>query len=302
MKKDRCLKIFLASLCLISIVASCNFPGPGSSPEATETPSSFKQDTAVPPLSPQPTEAVPTKAPDVQPPDQPEGEPFVTVITSMDCLEAPLDGSNVVLEFSPGEKAPVLGITPNLKWIAVKPKGHPNLCWLLTQGVEMSVDVESLEILPPPATSTPGLGSIAGVLWHEICEYSGGQAGEPLVLVQGCVQWGAESWEFGPNQVYDPFESGWEGVTLHLGAGVCPSTGLATTMTNVDGEYIFTGLSAGTYCVSYTNLGDGNDTILIPGGPTFPERGEDGFYQTVNLSQGEDRIGVDFGYAFQFYD
>jgi hypothetical protein len=77
---------------------------------------------------------------------------------------------------------------------------------------------------------------------------------------------------------------------------------LATTVTNAAGEYNFIVQSAGTYCVSYTNLGDGNDTILIPGGPTFPERGESGFYQTIDLDVGEIAIGVDFGYAFQFYD
>jgi hypothetical protein len=204
--------------------------------------------------------------------------------------------------FSEGDKASVLGKTPNGKWYAVKEAGKPKPCWVFAMAVEINVDPNGLDILQPPVESTPSLGSIGGVLWHEICEYTGGEAGEPLVLGQGCVQWGAEEYEFGPNQVYDPFETGWEGVTLHLGLGPCPSTGLAATVTNVDGEYVFTGLSAGTYCVSYSALTDGNDSILIPGGPTYPERGEDGFYQTVNLGEGEDAVGVDFGYAWQFYN
>lgn len=151
------------------------------------------------------------------------------------------------------------------------------------------------------STPTPGPGSIRGTLWHEICEFTGGEGGEPVVLGQGCVQWGAAPEEFGPNQLKDDFESGWEGVTLHLGSGACPSTGLATAVTNAAGEYQFTGLSAGTYCVSYSNLTDGNDTILIPGGPTFPARGEAGFFVTIDLSAGEEMI-VDFGYAWQFYN
>ena len=151
------------------------------------------------------------------------------------------------------------------------------------------------------STPTPVSESIRGVLWHEICEYSGGEAGEPVVLGQGCVQWGTAPEEFGPNQLKDDFESGWEGVTLHLGSGACPATGLATAVTNASGEYQFEGLSAGTYCVSYSNLTDGNDAILIPGGPTFPARGNDGFFVTVDLSAGEVRI-VDFGYAWQFYN
>jgi SdrD B-like protein len=150
-------------------------------------------------------------------------------------------------------------------------------------------------------TPTPALASIRGILWHEICEYTGGEGGEPVVLGQGCVQWGTAPEEFGPNQVKDNFETGWAGVTLHLGSGACPSTGLATAITNASGEYQFAGLSAGSYCVSYGNLADGNDAILIPGGPTFPARGDDGFFVTINLLTAEEKT-VDFGYAWQFYD
>lgn len=153
-----------------------------------------------------------------------------------------------------------------------------------------------------PTTPADSEGSIGGVLWHDTCSYTGGEAGEPVVLGQGCVQWGEEEWEFGPNQTYDAFETGWEGVTLHLGQGACPSTGLATTATDADGRYTFTALSAGTYCVSYDPLSDGNDVILIPGGATYPVRGECGLQRTVELPAGEDKDDVDFGFAWQFYD
>lgn len=152
-----------------------------------------------------------------------------------------------------------------------------------------------------PSTPTLAPGSIKGILWHELCEFSGGEAGEPLVLGQGCEQWGTAAEKFGPNQLKDEFESGWAGVTFHLGSGACPSTGLATAITNASGEYEFEELSAGTYCISYSNLTDGNDAILIPGEPTFPSRGDGGFFITVDLSSGEERI-VNFGYAWQFYN
>ena len=126
-------------------------------------------------------------------------------------------------------------------------------------------------------TPTQAPGSIRGILWHEICKNSGGEGGDPLVLGEGCVQWGTAGEQFGPNQLKDDFETGWAGVTLHLGSGPCPSTGLATAITNASGEYQFKGLSAGTYCVSYSNLADGNDAILLPGGPTFPTREDSGF-------------------------
>jgi hypothetical protein len=147
----------------------------------------------------------------------------------------------------------------------------------------------------------PPTGIIQGMLWHEICEFTGGEAGEAVVLGKGCVQWGENPGDFGPNQVRDEFESGWPGVLIHLGAGACPSTGLADMRTTVDGSYVFANLEAGTYCVSYSPTADGNDSVLIPGGPTFPSRDESGVAQTVDVAAGEIKQ-VDFGYAWQFYD
>ena len=52
-------------------------------------------------------------------------------------------------------------------------------------------------LLPILACSLPGgdeTASISGVLWHDVCRYSGGHAGEPVVLIEGCVQWGEEEW------------------------------------------------------------------------------------------------------------
>jgi hypothetical protein len=159
----------------------------------------------------------------------------------------------------------------------------------------------SLSTPEPTATPTTGPGAIHGVLWHDVCRFTGGEAGEPVVLGEGCVQWGAESYEFGPNQVYDTFEEGWTGVTLHLGNGACPSVSIASAVTDAAGNYRFDGLAAGTYCVFYSALTDGNDVLLSPGGPTYPERGDDGFTRTVVLAAGEENK-VDFGFAWQFYN
>ena len=169
---------------------------------------------------------------------------------------------------------------------------------MITFAVSISCIITGTVTLEPPDQT---LGSIRGTLWHEICDFSGGEAGEPVVLGEGCVQWGSAVGEFGPNQKKDDFETGWTGVTLHLGSGTCPSAGLGTAITNAAGEYQFEGLGAGTYCVSYSNLSDGNDAALIPGEPTFPVRGEDGFFVTVVLSAAEAKT-VDFGYAWQFYN
>jgi hypothetical protein len=67
------------------------------------------------------------------------------------------------------------------------------------------------------------------------------------------------------------------------------------------GLYRFDGLAAGTYCVYYSPLTDGNDLILIPGGATYPERGEAGLSQTVILGSGEEKE-ANFGFAWQFFN
>jgi len=154
---------------------------------------------------------------------------------------------------------------------------------------------------PPVDTPTAGPGAIFGVLWHDICKFTGGEGGEPVVLGKGCVQYGPGAGEFGPNQMFDDYEEGWVGVTLHLGGGACPSASIATSVTDADGNYRFDGLAAGTYCVWYDPLADGNVAVLIPGGPTYPERGEDGATQTVELAPGEEKA-VNFGWAWQFFN
>lgn len=148
---------------------------------------------------------------------------------------------------------------------------------------------------------TPSTGTIQGILWHDICKFTGGEAGEAVELGEGCARWGTEPDAFGPNQTMDDFETGWAGVTVHLGTGNCPATAAATTITDNLGQFQFAGLSSGTYCVFYSNLTDKNDTILIPGAPTFPARGEEGFNTSLELLPGEEKT-VEFGYAWEFYN
>jgi hypothetical protein len=301
MKVSRFVNAILLLLILPFGLSACNFPGLGT-PTETSLPAQEIDGTPWMQKPIQTAEIMPTL-----PPERPSlvaapGSPLMTAIGSVECLAAPMEGSERMIVFKAGDIASILGKTPNGKWLAVKEADKPKPCWVPSMAVELNVDLDVLEVLSPPIASTPSLGSISGVLWHELCAFTGGEAGEALVLGQGCVQWGAEEHQFGPNQIYDPFEVGWEGVTLHLGSGGCPSTGLDTTITNTEGEYLFTGLSAGTYCVSYSALTDGNDSILIPGGPTFPVRGEDGFYQSVTLMEGENVTDVDYGYAWQFYN
>jgi len=77
------------------------------------------------------------------------------------------------------------------------------------------------------------------------------------------------------NNVQDPGEPGVQGVTVNLyrdanGDGVITgaeaSTPYATTVTNALGEYLFTGLPAGTYQVGFTNLPLGCSTVTQDAG------------------------------------
>jgi hypothetical protein len=76
--------------------------------------------------------------------------------------------------------------------------------------------------LPPTPTPTPVPGSISGGVWHDNNNNASRDGGEP----------------------------GFSGATVRLGSGACPSTGLKTTTTNSSGNYSFSDLPPGTYCVS----------------------------------------------------
>ena len=155
--------------------------------------------------------------------------------------------------------------------------------------------------LAPPATAASSPGAIDGLLWKDRCLITGGEAGEPLVLGQGCVSTGPNPENWGANQVFEPgFEPGIGGVTIHLGNGACPVIGLTSTITAGDGSYAFAGLPPGTYCVSFDALHDGNDAVLIPGGLSYPVRGGDG-QVTVSVASGGLEV-VNFGWTFQFGD
>jgi len=233
-----------------------------------------------------------------------EEPPAVTASANANCRTGPniiFDEYGYLLE---GEAAPAVGRASDNSWYVVQLPDRPKPCWISTSIITIDFDPAVLSIVVSPPTPTPELGSISGVLWHEICEFTGGEMGEPLVLGRGCVTWGdPDHPDWGPNQVYDSFETGEVGVTLHIGAGACPSTGLGTAVTNANGFYSFSGLPAGTYCVSYSNLTDGNDVLLIPGGSTYPYRDTpEGYYQTVTLEAGEDKGNVNFGYASQWFN
>jgi hypothetical protein len=86
-----------------------------------------------------------------------------------------------------------------------------------------------------------------------------------------------------------------------LGEGECPSTGLAEVSTiTSDLSYSFSGLKAGTYCVSIDPQREPNFSILRPGVWTYPTISQDVISTTVTLAAGEYKGMVNFGWDYQF--
>ena len=146
----------------------------------------------------------------------------------------------------------------------------------------------TVDNVPPEETT---LGGIGGKVWHDLCAVPHETVDEPP---DGCVR--TESGGLQANGVLEPDEPGIGGVEVALGAGACPATGLATTVSDSDGVYAFVGLEAGTYCVSIDALVAPNEGILIPGGWTSPDQGQ----ATIALGAGETLSDVNFGWDYQF--
>jgi inhibitor of cysteine peptidase len=141
-----------------------------------------------------------------------------------------------------------------------------------------------------------GTAVLGGRVWHDLCAVSLDPADE-VVSSDGCVPNSDE--EFEANGLLDPQEPGVGGIVIELGAGECPSTGLATTITDGEGVYLFSGLNRGNYCISIDPAEEPNNDILIPGQWTYPETNVDEGV-SVDLATGENNLDFNFGWDYEF--
>jgi len=140
-----------------------------------------------------------------------------------------------------------------------------------------------------PASAQATGGSISGFAWHDLCTPSGtGSA--------GCIT--AADGSSVANGVYDEGEQRIGGMEVTLGKGTCPAVGAASVNADARGNYSFTNLVTGVYCVSIDPESDYNKPILIPGVWTYPS-GADGQH-TVNFTAGQKIPDVNFGWDYQF--
>jgi hypothetical protein len=138
--------------------------------------------------------------------------------------------------------------------------------------------------------------SIGGRVWHDVCAVAGGEGGGSVSTSANCVpgaQGGVEA-----DGIMQPDEPGMGFVHVELGAGACPSTGLATATTDEEGYYIFSGLEAGDYCVIVDALHESNAPFMLPGTWTEPHLDFAAVAVTLDGETGQGEIN--FGWDHQF--
>lgn len=181
---------------------------------------------------------------------------------------------------------------PVWKFSGKSDQGHEITFWL------PAVENRFLQIDSQPNTS--GSGTIFGWVWHDICDPDQnfvGQTSSPA----GCLDGDSPIGDTFANGALDAHEPPIGGILIHLGAGACPSVGLASMTTiATDISYGFLDLEAGTYCISIDPSEAPNADLLQPGTWTFPEVTDGVIGWTVTLEEGQNLYDINFGWDHQF--
>jgi hypothetical protein len=148
-------------------------------------------------------------------------------------------------------------------------------------------------LLPTQAT-----GILSGRVWHDLCAAPGEGQPVPEEPPEGCVL--LTDGGFLADGIRQPDEPGIEGLEISLGTGACPSTGLASSTTDAEGLFSFSGLAAGTYCLMVDPGNSQNAQILIPGEWTAGSTdASDLISETIELASGEEAEAGEFGWDYQ---
>jgi hypothetical protein len=135
--------------------------------------------------------------------------------------------------------------------------------------------------------------SISGYLWNDTClTDENGAAIEGVCVPDGLGGFHADGVIQG-TETYIP------DVTVYLQPGTCLNNDHLPIPTSTDaaGQYVFTKLDPGTYCLSIQATRGGNGVILLSGNWTFPGWGI--WYQEINLQAKETLSSVNFGWDYQ---
>ncbi len=146
---------------------------------------------------------------------------------------------------------------------------------------------------PFPVLATPSgdkPGQISGHAWRDVCTAEqGGTTAEDLA---NCVA--NPDGTYHADSIRQAGEPPLTGVRLMLGAGACPSSGLAEATTDSEGAYTFADLGPGDYCVSVDPTTGLTETVLINGGSAQPLLETPAF--SVSVGPGDAVEDVDFGW------
>jgi hypothetical protein len=199
----------------------------------------------------------------------------------------------------PAEAACTEALVPYEEVISLDVVGLPAGSYTVdVNGVTGTFELAMDNILPEveEPTPQPGNSTISGTVWHDLCAIAGGEGGTPAVPSSGCVS--LEDGTYQANGNLEDDEPRLENIEVSLGQGACPTSGLTTTKTNQEGDFAFSNLSPGKYCVSVNAESLNNGPILIPGVWTSPASGEAEI--DVDLESGQKINNLRFGWDFQF--
>jgi len=170
--------------------------------------------------------------------------------------------------------------------------GLMTVLFILTLGIVVASCTPGGEAVEPSQTPEPSVtpvildGSISGIVWEDLCENHDQGGGVPA----GCVVSG-NGMDYIANGILDTGEIGIPSIQVYLGLGVCPSEGFAITASDGLGKFNFSGLSAGTYCVTV------KDPAGTQGVWTYPKSdlGEGFGYITITIQNNDKVENVNFG-------
>lgn len=162
-----------------------------------------------------------------------------------------------------------------------------------------AVDVNGLKgtfRLPEKNIEDPANAATGGFIWHDVCLTTDDSTTIETLAETGCIDSGNGVLE--TNGLMDEWESGIGGIIVQLGEGRCPSRELATTITDNAGYYVFSGLRAGSYCITLDSSHSENALTLDEGSWTPPDSTEVA-ETSIDLGIGEKRFDVNFGWKIK---
>lgn len=144
---------------------------------------------------------------------------------------------------------------------------------------------------PAPTSVAPLTGSLSGTVWHDLCQGRGDVGTQPPA---GCTT--DDEGVLRADGSFDD-EPGIPGVRVGIAAGDCTAPATDFVLTDADGNFTFSGLPVGTYCISIDAQDEQNEDVLNDGVWTSPAAGAE---QLVMLEDAAGRQDVGFGWDFEF--